>query len=79
MTTTLDRYSWDQAQISQLATANGFRAFGIAPATVRAWASDGLLTAVGKAPGGAHLYEIAAVSAVAARPRRKPGRPKRGG
>lgn len=75
MTRPLPAYTWDQAQILGLATARGFRAFAIAPATVRSWASQGLLTAVGKAPGGAHLYRIADVSAVAGRPRKKPGRP----
>lgn len=74
--TALQRYSWDQAEIARLATANGFRALGIAPATIRHWASEGLITAVGKAPGGAHLYDIARVSAVADRPRRKAGRPR---
>jgi hypothetical protein len=71
----LDAYTWDQAAIAGLATANGFRAFNINPATIRWWASQGLVTAVGKAPGGAHLYSIAEVSAAADRPRRKPGRP----
>jgi hypothetical protein len=75
-TTTLPAYTWDQAQILRLATANGFKALGINPATVRSWASEGLVTAIGKAPGGAHLYEIATVSAVADRPRKKAGRPK---
>lgn len=72
---TLDAYTWDQAAIAQLATANGFRALGINPATVRWWASQGLITAAGKAPGGAHLYSISDVSSAAERPRKKPGRP----
>lgn len=71
---TLDLYTWDQAQILGLATANGFNALGIKPATVRWWASQDLITAVGKAPGGAHLYEISAVSAAADRPKHRPGR-----
>lgn len=78
MTTPLPRYTWDQAQITQLATANGFRALGLNPATIRWWASKGLITAAGKAPGGAHLYAIGEVSAVADRPRRKPGRHRQG-
>lgn len=74
---TLPAYTWDQATIARLATANGFRALGIAPSTVRTWAAAGLVTATGKAPGGAHLYDIGEVSAVADRPRKKPGRPAR--
>ena len=70
----LPRYTWDQAHILGLATARGCRALGVNPATIRRWASTGLITAVGKAPGGAHLYRIAEVSVVADRPRRKPGR-----
>lgn len=73
----LPRYTWDQAQILRLATARGFTAMHIPPATVRRWAADGLLTAVGKAPGGAHLYSIAEVAAVADRPKAKPGRKPR--
>lgn len=73
MTTTLQTMTWDQAEILGLATARGFRALGIAPATIRWWASTGLVTPHGKAPGGAHLYSITEVSKVAGRPRRKPG------
>lgn len=73
----LDRYTWDQATIAHLATAEGFKYFAIPAATVRWWASQGLIEAVGKAPGGAHLYSIPAVSAVADRPRKKAGRPRR--
>jgi len=77
--TTLQRYTWDQAAILQLATANGFRAFELNPATIRWWAAQGLITAVGKAPGGAHLYSIGEVSAASDRPRQKPGpKPRRG-
>lgn len=71
---TLDRYTWDQADIARLATANGFKALGLNPATIRWWASTGLITAAGKAPGGAHLYDITEVSMVAGRPRHAPGR-----
>lgn len=73
----LDMYTWDQASAARLATARGFGILGIPPGTVRAWASMGLVHAAGKAPGGAHLYDIAEVSAVAARPKRLAGRPKR--
>lgn len=78
MTSPLPRYTWDQAHILALATCNGFRALNINPATIRWWASTGVVTAVGKAPGGAHLYSIAEVSAAADRPRRKPGRTRGG-
>lgn len=54
--------TWEQAEILGLATANGFKAIGIPAGTVRYWATEGLITAIGKAPGGAHLYEIATVS-----------------
>lgn len=74
---TLPKYTWDQAHILSLATARGFSAFEIPAATIRRWAADGLLTAAGKAPGGAHLYSIAEVSAVADRQRNKPGRKPR--
>lgn len=70
---TLQRFTWDQAEMLGLATAKGFKPLGITAVSVRRWASDGLIAAVGKAPGGAHLYSIAEVSAVADRPRRKPG------
>lgn len=72
----LPRYTWDQAHILGLATARGFAALDIPSGTVRAWASDGLIDAAGKAPGGAHLYPIAEVSAVADRPRKTRGRRK---
>lgn len=69
--TTLPRYTWDQATILRLATARGFAALDIPAGTVRAWASYGLIAAVGKAPGGAHLYVIAEVSKLA-KPTRAP-------
>lgn len=69
----LQHMTWDQAHILGLGTCNGFKALGINPATVRRWASEGHIHAVGKAPGGAHLYNIAEVSAVADRPRRNAG------
>lgn len=73
---TLPRYTWDQATILNLATARAFTVLGVPAGTVRAWASEGLIRAVGKAPGGAHLYQIAEVSAVADRPRKTRGRRK---
>lgn len=68
---TLDKYTWDQAHVACLATANGFKALDIPAGTVRWWAAEGLIHAVGKAPGGAHLYDIGEVSAVADRPERR--------
>ena len=58
----LPRYTWNQAQILGLATARGFIALGLKPATIRQWAKRNHITAVGKAPGGAHLYSISAIS-----------------
>lgn len=55
---TLPAYTWDQASMLGLATARGFNALGINPATVRKWASRDAFTAAGKAPGGAHLYRV---------------------
>lgn len=54
--TSLPKYNWDQATILRLATANGFRAVGINPGTIRSWVNRGAFKPVGKAPGGAHLY-----------------------
>lgn len=61
----LDRYTWDQAAILGLGTARGFKAMQIDPSTIRHWSAAGHITPVGKAPGGAFLYSIAAVSKVA--------------
>ena len=58
----LPHYSWDQAFIAGLATARGFTALGIEAPTIRKWASRGHITAIAKAPGGAHLYPIATVT-----------------
>lgn len=65
MTVALPRYTWDQAHILGLATATGFRAMGIKPGTIRQWVHRGRLTPIGKAPGGAHLFAISAVSSLA--------------
>lgn len=74
MTHHLQAMTWDQAHILGLATARGFAALNIPAATVRWWASKGLIHPAGKAPGGAHLYSIADVSEVAGRPKQRPGR-----
>lgn len=65
MTHHLERYSWDQATILHLATAVGFRAWDIPAGTIRRWAHEGRIQAIGKAPGGAHLYQLEQVAAVA--------------
>jgi hypothetical protein len=64
---TLPRYNWDQAELLGLATARGFKAFDIPATRIRKWASRNKITAVGKAPGGAHLYPIQAVAEYAER------------
>lgn len=62
---TLLRISWAEAEGRRLATARGFGAFEIPASTIRRWAHEQRITAVAKAPGGAHLYEIHEVSVVA--------------
>ena len=59
---TLPSYTWDQAAVLGLATARGFGAFGLNASTIRQWAKRDHIKAVGKAPGGAHLYQISVVS-----------------
>lgn len=66
----LQRMTWDQATILHAATANGFRALHIPPGTVRRWAHEHHIRAIGKAPGGAHLYLIDQVIATAEKCRR---------
>lgn len=61
----MNRLTWHQATEQHLATARGFTALGIPAGTIRRWASEKRITAHGKAPGGAHLYNIRDVSEVA--------------
>lgn len=61
----LSRLTWAQADTHKLATARGFAAFGIPAGTIRRWAHEHRIAAHAKAPGGAHLYAIQEVSAVA--------------
>jgi hypothetical protein len=61
----MKRLTWHQAQAAGLATARAFTALAIPAGTIRRWAHEGRITAQGKAPGGAHLYDIGEVSAVA--------------
>lgn len=62
---TLNRITWTEAQNQQLATARGFKALKIPAGTIRRWAHEQRISAVAKAPGGAHLYSIQKVSALA--------------
>lgn len=62
---TLHRITWAEAADRRLATARGFQAFDIPAGTIRRWAHEHRITAVAKAPGGAHLYEIREVSVLA--------------
>lgn len=61
---TLPAMTWAQANNSLLATARGFGALGMTASTIRRWAHEDRISAVGKAPGGAHLYSIREVSEV---------------
>lgn len=63
----LAKISWAEAHARRLATARGFGALEIPAGTIRRWAHEHRITAVAKAPGGAHLYEIHEVSVVAER------------
>ena len=54
----LPRYTWDQADLLGLMTAQGFAGLGIKPATVRKWAHRDAVAPVGLGPGGAKLYAI---------------------
>jgi hypothetical protein len=52
----LDRVTWDQAAMLQLATLQGLRALGFNDSTLRNWAAEGRIHPVAKAPGGQFLY-----------------------
>lgn len=62
----MNRLTWSEAEARRYATARGFGAFDIPAGTIRRWAHEQRIHAVGKAPGGAHLYDIGEVSVVAA-------------
>ena len=76
MTEPLPTYTDTQAFERHLHPANAFRAFAIAPGTIRAWASAGHIRAHGIGPRGAKLYFVPEVSAfsmsVKHRPRTRP-------
>lgn len=61
----LPALTWAEAERRHLATARGFTALNIPPGTIRRWAHEQRITAIAKAPRGAHLYDIAVVSEVA--------------
>ena len=63
MTETLPTYTADEAYRRHLHPADAFRAFAIAPGTIRAWASAGHIRAHGIGPRGAKLYFVPEVSA----------------
>lgn len=60
---TLPTYTDDEAFRRHLHPATAFRAFAIAPGTIRAWASAGHIRAHGIGPRGAKLYFVPEVSA----------------
>lgn len=62
---TLDKITWDQAAILQLATLQGMRALGFNDSTLRNWAATGRIHPVAKAPGGQFLYHRPTVTAAA--------------
>lgn len=70
----LPTYTWDQATILGLMSADAGPALDIAPATIRKWASRGHITAAGVGPNGRKLYQIADVCAHAERPEKTRGR-----
>lgn len=63
MTETLPTYTDDEAYRRHLHPATAYRAFAIAPGTIRAWASAGHIRAHGIGSRGAKLYFIPEVSA----------------
>ncbi len=69
----LQRVTWDQAALLQLASLQGLRALGFNDSTLRNWAAAGHIHPVAKAPGGQFLYHrptvIAASEWIATRDR----------
>jgi hypothetical protein len=63
LTEALPTYTDDEAYRRHLHPANAFRAFTIAPGTIRAWASAGHIRPHGIGPRGAKLYFVPEVSA----------------
>lgn len=57
----LDRYTWDQAELIGAWSPDAFKAVGLNPANVRKWASRGRIEAIGTGPNGCKLYNYEAV------------------
>lgn len=71
--TALPTYTDSEAFDLGMHPANAFRAFKIAPGTIRAWASAGHIRARGIGSRGARLYVVAEVAAYSRRQRQRPG------
>lgn len=71
--TSLPTYTDAEAYELGLHPANAFRAFALAPGTIRAWASTGAIQARGIGSRGARLYAVAEVSAYSLRAKQRPG------
>lgn len=72
--TALPTFTADEAFELGLHPATAFRAFALAPGTIRAWASEGHIRARGIGPRGAKLYVVAEVAAYSRRELKSPGR-----
>ena len=59
----LQRVTWDQAAVLQLASLQGLQALGYNASTLRNWAAAGQIHPVAKAPGGQFLYHRPTVNA----------------
>lgn len=57
----VDKYTWDQAEIIGAWSPDAFKAVGLNPANVRKWASRGRIRAIGSGPNGCKLYNYDAV------------------
>lgn len=71
--TALPVYTDDEAFALGLHPASAFRAFALAPGTIRAWASAGHIHARGIGSRGAKLYVVAEVAAYSKRQLKRPG------
>lgn len=71
----LPTYTDDEAFRRHLHPATAFRAFAIAPGTIRAWASAGHIRAHGIGPRGAKLYFVPEVSAYSISTQHRPRTP----
>lgn len=71
--TALPIYTDDEAVALGLYPTAAFRAFKLAPGTIRAWASEGHIHARGIGPRGARLYFFGEVAAYSRRELKRPG------